>query len=894
MSHTRAKTQPVVAQPLPPTARRSVRRERAGRPGRRRGNAVLLPQLLAAAVEFDHAKPALSCDGLVVTYGELDARSSQLARALIARGIGPEDLVAIALHRSVEWVVAVWAVAKTGAGYLPVDPRYPSDRVVHMLDDSRASFGLTTSAGCATLPAAVEWFQIDEQDRTSTFGTRPISYAERVRPLQPEHPAYVIYTSGSTGTPKGVVVTHAGLANLCVAEREQFGVDPSARTLHFASPSFDASMLEMLLAVGAGATMVLAPADLYGGPQLSELLAREHVSHAFLTPAVLASLDPTGLDSLRVVVVGGEACPPELVARWATHGRAVHNASGPTEATVATNISDALRGEVTLGNPVPGVAEYILDARLRPVAKGVAGELYISGPALARGYVERAALTAERFVADPFATPPTRMYRTGDLVRRVGPRLEYLGRNDSQVNIRGLRVELGEIDAVLTAAPGVRLAVTTVHTTPAQGTVLVTYVEADGAGIDLASVRAVATARLPRHMVPADVVVVDRLPLTPAGKIDRANLPEPAFRPAHFVEPATTTERVVADVFAEVLRLERVGAHDDFLALGGDSIVATRTAARLGRELGRPIPVQWLFTDPTPARIAERLTVPGVDGGAALAVLLPIRPADSATTVFCIHAALGLAWSFAGLTHHLPPQVGLYGLQSPVLSGGDTPTSIDTWAKQYVEEILAVQREGPYHVLGWSLGGVIAHAVATQLQALGHEVALLALLDSSLDTTPRPGSKVTVGDFFASVGSGAVAEAHRDLESLTLPDYARLVSHVVGDVDLDWVRRQLDSAGSVMDLVLSYQPETFVGDMVFFAAAAGEPAESAGWRTAVAGRIIDHAVPVSHWQMTSAQALAQIGAVVTEFLHERRSTTGPTSAIAKATSNPILTTSRPM
>uniref|UniRef100_UPI0024537EC8 non-ribosomal peptide synthetase n=1 Tax=Nocardia wallacei TaxID=480035 RepID=UPI0024537EC8 len=341
---------------------------------------------------------ALRCDSLSVTYRELDERANHLARTLIGRGAGPGGTVALALPRSVESVVAVLAVAKTGAAYLPVDVRYPADRVRHMLADSGARLGVTTTDR-AHLPDTVDWVRI-----TDSGDPRPVTAADRLRPLSVDDVAYAIYTSGSTGVPKGVAVTHRGLANFAAAMRDRYGVETSSRTLHFASPSFDAAVLELLLAWGAGATMVIAPADVYGGDELAELLERERVSHAFVTPAALASIDARWeLPHLRSLVVGGEAVGADLVRRWAS-GRRLYNAYGPSEATVAPVLSDALRpGEpVVLGGPIGGVGVVVLDGRLRPVPVGVVGELYVLGCGVGRGYVGRVGLSASRFVACPF------------------------------------------------------------------------------------------------------------------------------------------------------------------------------------------------------------------------------------------------------------------------------------------------------------------------------------------------------------------------------------------------------------------------------------------------------------------------------------------------------------
>ncbi|MGY1941721.1 non-ribosomal peptide synthetase, partial [Nocardia gipuzkoensis] len=562
----------------------------------RRPRVTTLPQLMATAVEANPSGAAVVFADATSTlaklsYAELDERSTRLARLLIDRGVGPEDLVAVGIPRSVESVVAVWAVAKTGAGFVPVDPNYPDDRVVHMIVDSGAVLGLAVDEVRTDLPDRVEWLSIDTAEcarRLEEFPADPVTYTDRVRPLRAEHPAYVIYTSGSTGKPKGVVVTQAGLASFCAEQRDRYRVTSASRTLHFASPSFDASVLELLLALGGAATMVVVAPTVYGGDELAALLRREAVTHAFITPAALASVDPAGLDELRVVVAGGEACPPELVRRWVLpvsggRTREFFNGYGPTETTIMTNISAPLvPGEpVTIGAPIRAVTEYVLDERLVPVLSGVVGELYITGAQLARGYHERRALTASRFVANPFEANGSRLYRTGDLVRRTASgELEYLGRNDFQVKIRGFRIELGEIDAVLAAHETVDFAVTVGHNLDSGATILVSYVHAaPGMAADAAELAAFAEQTLPAHMVPTAVMVLEEIPLTPVGKLDRAALPAPRLQTKVFRAPVGPLEELVGEVYAEVLGPGApVGADDDFFELGGNSLIATQVA----------------------------------------------------------------------------------------------------------------------------------------------------------------------------------------------------------------------------------------------------------------------------------------------------------------------------
>ncbi|MEU2106566.1 amino acid adenylation domain-containing protein [Nocardia sp. NPDC019255] len=588
------------------------------RNGRRRRStesaAPTFAALLTAAAEHNPDGVAVVCEDGEITYRDLDARSSRLARTLIAAGARPETAVAVAVARSLDSVLAVWAIAKTGAAFVPIDPALPLSRIRFQVADSGAALGLTRTAHAATLPADVRWFALDDADSIAQVASNPagpIAYFERPARLRPAHTAYVIYTSGSTGRPKGVAVTHAGLAPLCAELAARHALDEDARVLHFASPSFDASVLELLLAISRAATLVIAPPTLYGGTALVELLARQSITHAFLTPSALATIEPDGLPALRSVIVGGEPCPPMLPRHWAADDRLFHNAYGPTESTIVATLSPALGPDapVTIGSAVPGMRCQVLDHRLRPVGVGVVGELYVSGPGVARGYHGRPGLTGQRFLADPFGPPGSRMYRTGDLVRRTtSGELDYFGRADDQVKIRGFRIELGEIDAILSTQPGILLAVTVDRKTATGETTLASFVQPEPGHVpDPATLADALAALLPKYMVPNTITVVERIPRTPTGKADRPALrvralDEPDYRPA-----VDLGEETVAEVFARVLGRERFSADADFFAAGGNSLLATQVAARLSETWRLRIPPRLVFDHPTVAGLAQAI-----------------------------------------------------------------------------------------------------------------------------------------------------------------------------------------------------------------------------------------------------------------------------------------------
>ncbi|MEV4234561.1 non-ribosomal peptide synthase/polyketide synthase [Nocardia sp. NPDC050408] len=585
---------------------------------------VTLAERFALAVAIDPTAVAVRADARSLTYAELDAWSNRLARRLIAAGVGPDALVAVALPRSVELVVALVAVIKAGGGYLPIDPNYPADRIEYVLDDARPICAIT-SAGTGLAPG---WFggpviDIAAGNQRSTA----ISQAERRRPLNPAHTAYVIYTSGSTGQPKGVVVPHRNVLRLLDNTQCHFEFGPSDVWTLFHSYAFDFSVWELWGALLHGGTLVVVDYYTSRSPeQFLELLAEERVTVLNQTPSAFYQLiaPPPAELSLRYVIFGGEALEPQRLGAWfARYPRSPRlvNMYGITETTVHVSyrpIEVGTGSASVIGGAIPGLVVRVLDARLRPVPVGVPGEIYVSGGQLARGYLGRPALTASRFVADPYAGDGALAYRTGDLARwTVDGELEYLGRADQQVNLRGFRIELGEIEAaLLDASATVREVAVVVRSDLVDEPRIVAYV-VGFAGIDAADLRQQLARRLPEHMVPAAIVGVQRIPLTVNGKLDRAALPAPEFEASTYRKPGTVVEEIVAGVFADVLGMAEgglVGADDDFFALGGSSLLAAKAAARIGAALGRTVGVRALFESP---RVADLAAAVGTSDPAA-------------------------------------------------------------------------------------------------------------------------------------------------------------------------------------------------------------------------------------------------------------------------------------
>ncbi|WP_172386774.1 non-ribosomal peptide synthetase [Streptomyces sp. MNP-20] len=576
------------------------------------------PTTLHALVEAQAARTpdaaAVLAADTTLTYRELDERANRLARHLVAQGAGPEDFVALALPRTAETLVAVLAVLKAGAAYVPVDPAYPADRIAHILGDARPAL-LVTTAATAPATAEVPRLVLDDPATAAAVAARPatpLTDAERRAPLLPGHPAYAIYTSGSTGRPKGVVVPHANAVNLALWAVEEFGPERLARTLCATSLNFDVSVFELFGPLACGGRVEIVR-DLLA---LGELPRWDGTLLSGVPSAFAGVLGgAAGKVTADTVVLAGEALSAQAVAdlRAAVPGGRIANIYGPTEATVyATAWHADTEGAQTplIGRPVRNTQVYVLDAHLRPVPPGVAGELYLAGAGLARGYLRRPALTAERFVASPF-TPGARLYRTGDLVRWTADgRLAYLGRSDQQVKIRGFRIELGEVESVLAAHPAVAHCVATAAEGPAGDLRLVAYVVPEGtpdAGLP-GALREHAARALPGYMVPAHLITLDALPLTPSGKLDRSALPAPDVRADEhtaYRAPRDHREETLAAIVAEVLGLERVGVDDDFFVLGGHSLLATRVISRIRAALGVDLPLGALFENPTVARLAQ-------------------------------------------------------------------------------------------------------------------------------------------------------------------------------------------------------------------------------------------------------------------------------------------------
>ncbi len=608
------------------------------------GAATTVPELVDRATRAEPDAAAVVCGGRTLSYRELGAQVNSTARFLISRGIGPGHIVAIALPRNDLMIVAQLAVLTAGAAYLAIDPHYPAFRMAGMLDDAAPALVLSDSTCIIGLPdKGIPMVALDQEAAIAAFATAPLGDVDRLARLLPDHPAYVMYTSGSTGKPKGVIVTHASITNLALtysSASELFGAaiaslrdpaqcggdPPRLRVAHTASWSFDASWDATLLMLD-GHEMHIIAEDARGDPEsFLAVIQQAGINCLDVTPTFAESLVSAGLleslgpDQQLLLILGGEEVPQRLWARLRDRSNiAVLNGYGPTECTVDA-VNCRLRHEwpvPAIGRPVANAQAYVLDDWLRPVAPGVAGELYIAGAGVARGYLCRPGLTAERFVACPFGGSGRRMYRTGDVVRwRRDGWLDFVGRTDRQVQLRGYRIELGEIEAAIAGHPLVdRVIVDVAEYSPADKRLLAYLVTPVGVTLSPAVARSYASAVLPAHMIPAAFTIMTDLPLTPSGKLDRAALPVPDFLPQPPARaPSSGREVALCRIFAEVLDLPSVGPDDSFFEMGGHSLLAAQLASRIREQLGAALTVRDLLTRPTPAEVAAFLEPAQQDG----------------------------------------------------------------------------------------------------------------------------------------------------------------------------------------------------------------------------------------------------------------------------------------
>jgi amino acid adenylation domain-containing protein len=686
----------------------------------------------AIAVQFDRQS---------LTYAELNGQANQLASLLRKRGVQREVLVGLCLDRSLEMVVALLGTLKAGGAYVPLDPAYPKDRIKYVLEDARVKVLLTQQSLLDSLPRiSAETICLDSDRRTIAKEKSENLSSE----AGPQNLAYVIYTSGSTGKPKGVQVEHRSVVNFLCSMRREPGLDPRDVLLAVTTLSFDIAGLEIYLPLLTGSRLVITSrAATYDARQLMELLEKSHVTVMQATPATWRLLIEGGWrgDRALKVLVGGEAVSPELARSLAFSCGSVWNMYGPTETTIWSSLY-RVNGQderiVPIGRPIANTTFYILDGSRKPVRAGAEGELYIGGEGLARGYLERRELTAEKFLADPFSSRAgARMYRTGDLVRcRADGNVEFLGRLDHQVKIRGFRVELGEIEAVLEQHTSVRRAVVVADENTVGEKRLVAYLVPDpDAVLTARELRSHVQKQLPDYMTPAAFVQLATLPLTPNGKVNRSALPAP--RPGDFeadqnyVAPRDAVERKLARLWEEVLGIHPIGVRTSFFDLGGRSLLAARLFTKISRAFGKDLPLATLFHSPTIEQLAQAVRPKSASG--SYTTLVAIQPNGSKLPFFCVHGGAGSALFLHRLAREMDPDQPFYGIEPEGLNGKRFQrTTVEQMAAHYLSEIRKVQTRGPYHIGGYCFGGLAAFEMARQLQQQGEHADVVAMFSASL------------------------------------------------------------------------------------------------------------------------------------------------------------------
>lgn len=718
---------------------------------------VPLPATTLSALVADQARktpdaPALADARWQFSYREMRQQVVALAQLLRQRGVKPGDSVAVALPRSVFLTLALHGIVEAGAAWLPLDTGYPDDRLRMMLEDARPSLLITSEDQLARFSDIPGLESLCYQQPLAAGDDAPLALSK------PDHTAYIIFTSGSTGRPKGVMVGQTAIVNRLLWMQDRYPLSADDVVAQKTPCSFDVSVWEFWWPFIAGAQLVMAEPEAHRDPQaMQQFFARYGVTTTHFVPSMLAafvaSLDADSVAAcrtLRRVFCSGEALPTELCREWERlTGAPLHNLYGPTEAAVDVSWYPACGPElaavtgssVPIGWPVWNTGLRILDAAMRPVPPGVAGDLYLTGIQLAQGYLGRPDLTASRFIADPFA-PGERMYRTGDVARWLtNGAVEYLGRSDDQLKIRGQRIELGEIDRVMLALPDVGQAVShacvfnQAAATGGDARQLVGYLVSDsGLPLDTAALKARLAEQLPPHMVPVVLMQLAELPLSANGKLDRKALPLPTLggeRSGRPPEPGMET--LVAAAFSQLLGCEVNDIDADFFALGGHSLLAMRLAAQLSRQLARQVTPGQVMVASTVGKLSALLAADLSDEQAqrlGLDTLLPLRESDG-PTLFCFHPASGFAWQFSVLARYLSPRWSITGIQSPRPQGPmASAASLDEVCEHHLRTLLAQQPHGPYYLFGYSLGGTLAQGIAARLRQRGEAVAFLGLLDT--------------------------------------------------------------------------------------------------------------------------------------------------------------------
>ena len=844
--------------------------------------AVPLPATTLSALVADQARktpdaPALADANWQFSYREMRQQVVALAQLLRQRGVKPGDSVAVALPRSVFLTLALHGIVEAGAAWLPLDTGYPDDRLRMMLEDARPSLLIATEDQLARFSDIPGLESLCYQQPLAVADDAPLALSK------PDHTAYIIFTSGSTGRPKGVMVGQTAIVNRLLWMQDRYPLSADDVVAQKTPCSFDVSVWEFWWPFIAGAQLVMAEPEAHRDPQaMQQFFARYGVTTTHFVPSMLAafvaSLDADSVAAcrtLRRVFCSGEALPTELCREWERlTGAPLHNLYGPTEAAVDVSWYPACGPElaavtgssVPIGWPVWNTGLRILDAAMRPVPPGVAGDLYLTGIQLAQGYLGRPDLTASRFIADPFA-PGERMYRTGDVARWLANgAVEYLGRSDDQLKIRGQRIELGEIDRAMSALPDVAQAVShacvfnQAAATGGDARQLVGYLVSDsGLPLDTAALKARLAEQLPPHMVPVVLMQLAELPLSANGKLDRKALPLPTLggeRSGRPPEPGMET--LVAAAFSQLLGCEVNDIDADFFALGGHSLLAMRLAAQLSRQLARQVTPGQVMVASTVGKLSALLAADLSDEQAqrlGLDTLLPLRESDG-PTLFCFHPASGFAWQFSVLARYLSPRWSITGIQSPRPQGPmASAASLDEVCEHHLQTLLAQQPHGPYYLFGYSLGGTLAQGIAARLRQRGEAVAFLGLLDTWPPETQNWAEKEANG-----LDPEVLAEIDREREAFLAAQQGQASGELFSAIEGNYA--------DAVRLLTTAHSAKFDGKATLFVA---EKTRQAGMDPQVVwgpwvGELEVFSQNCAHVDIISPQAFEAIGPVVREIL----------------------------
>lgn len=836
------------------------------------------------------ARIAVTYNGQHLTYEQLNQKANRFARYLIKKGIGTESFVPLLLPRSLDMLVGILAVLKTGAAYVPIDPAYPKDRIEYILNDVKPSIFVT--AKDMELPIEMdemECIYIDFE-QIGHLDDSDIKQEERNTPLQSLHPAYIIYTSGSTGRPKGVVIPHQNVIRLLHATESWFEFNEQDVWTLFHSYAFDFSVWEIWGALLYGGRLVVVPYEVSRSPEaFLHLLAMEKVTVLNQTPSAFYQLMQADRDhpdissqlTLRYIVFGGESLDFNRVQDWysrhADDKPELINMYGITETTVHVSYvkltKELVKRNVNslVGVPIPDLDVYVLDSKLQPVPPNVIGEMYVAGEGLAQGYFDRKALTAERFIANPYGKPGSRMYRTGDLARWTkNGELDYIGRIDHQVKIRGFRIELGEIENVLLNHPQIaQVAVIVREDVPGDVRLAAYIVNEEDQVIDTAALRQFAAKDLPDYMIPSTFTIIEEIPLTTNGKLDKQALPIPDHSLKEWTLPRNPQEELLCEIFKEVLHVPQVGIEDRFFELGGHSLLAVQLMGRIKEAFGKELNIGHLFEAPTVARLAEKLN--DDDEPNALDVILPLRKGDD--PLFCIHPAGGLSWCYAGLMKTLPSNIAIYGVQAKGIGKKEElPKTLAEMAAGYIQAVQKIQPEGPYRLLGWSFGGNVVQEMAVQLQQMGHEVEQLIILDAyPMHLAPPFGLNEEQEALVALLALGGF-EPKIDAE-LTQEFVIRKLQadgSALASLSEDTIMSLKEVFKNSIRLLKEHEAGCYQGDALFFKSTIVPEwfpeVDAQNWAPFITGHIMSYDIACRHEDMCQPTPLAEIGKIVKEAL----------------------------